>query len=247
MDLPTCPSDDVDPVSGIQLPLTPRPTPERDEHALQDQQDDNTIVVIPRNPPGTTIGYPDLPERPDSPEPPAEPRQPKRTGKKDPALRHSEISADVERPELIIPQRTRGKRKEAYGRAVAKVGYKTGFHGAFATGASQVRRTIRQCSPTPTANSGSRQPPRNSTTFCRTAPHRSSPSPTTSILPLTWVWKYKTKEDGYLIKHKARLCVRGDLTWRSFPAQKRRLLPHWPPGYSKPLWPLLPIFVEWQE
>ncbi len=93
MDLPTCPSDDVDPVSGIQLPLTPRPTPERDEHALQDQQDDNTIVVIPRNPPGTTIGYPDLPERPDSPEPPAEPRQPKRTGKKDPALRHSELFA----------------------------------------------------------------------------------------------------------------------------------------------------------
>lgn len=31
------------------------------------------------------------------------------------------------------------------------------------------------------------------------------------ILPLTWVWKYKTNEDGYLTKHKARLCVRGDL------------------------------------
>jgi hypothetical protein len=31
------------------------------------------------------------------------------------------------------------------------------------------------------------------------------------ILPLTWVWKHKTNEDGYLIKHKARLCVRGDL------------------------------------
>jgi hypothetical protein len=31
------------------------------------------------------------------------------------------------------------------------------------------------------------------------------------ILPLTWVWKYKTNEDGYLIKHKARLCVRGDV------------------------------------
>ena len=30
-------------------------------------------------------------------------------------------------------------------------------------------------------------------------------------LPLTWVWKYKFDEDGYLSKHKARLCVRGDL------------------------------------
>ncbi|EKG09277.1 Integrase catalytic core [Macrophomina phaseolina MS6] len=31
------------------------------------------------------------------------------------------------------------------------------------------------------------------------------------ILPLTWVFKYKFDEEGYLIKFKARLCVRGDL------------------------------------
>lgn len=31
------------------------------------------------------------------------------------------------------------------------------------------------------------------------------------VLPLTWVWKYKFDQDGYLAKHKARLCVRGDL------------------------------------
>jgi hypothetical protein len=31
------------------------------------------------------------------------------------------------------------------------------------------------------------------------------------VLPLTWVWKYKVNEDGYLIKYQARLCVRGDL------------------------------------
>jgi hypothetical protein len=31
------------------------------------------------------------------------------------------------------------------------------------------------------------------------------------VLPLTWVWKYKLDENGYLTKHKARLCVRGDL------------------------------------
>jgi hypothetical protein len=32
-----------------------------------------------------------------------------------------------------------------------------------------------------------------------------------SIIPVTWVFKYKVDEDGYLTKFKARLCVRGDL------------------------------------
>jgi hypothetical protein len=33
------------------------------------------------------------------------------------------------------------------------------------------------------------------------------------VLPLRWVFTYKFDEDGYLIKHKARICVRGDLEW----------------------------------
>ena len=31
------------------------------------------------------------------------------------------------------------------------------------------------------------------------------------ILPLRWVFTYKFDSDGYLIKCKARICVRGDL------------------------------------
>lgn len=31
------------------------------------------------------------------------------------------------------------------------------------------------------------------------------------ILPLTWVFAYKFDSDGYLMKYKARICVRGDL------------------------------------
>ena len=31
------------------------------------------------------------------------------------------------------------------------------------------------------------------------------------ILPLVWVFKYKFDNNGYLLKHKSRLCVRGDL------------------------------------
>lgn len=30
-------------------------------------------------------------------------------------------------------------------------------------------------------------------------------------IPLTWVFKYKFDTEGYLVKYKARLCVRGDL------------------------------------
>lgn len=29
--------------------------------------------------------------------------------------------------------------------------------------------------------------------------------------PLTWVFKYKTDENGYYVRDKARLCARGDL------------------------------------
>ena len=32
-----------------------------------------------------------------------------------------------------------------------------------------------------------------------------------SPLPLLWVFKYKFDSNGYLVKHKARLCARGDL------------------------------------
>lgn len=35
------------------------------------------------------------------------------------------------------------------------------------------------------------------------------------ILPLKWVFTYKTDTDGYLTKFKARICVRGDLQWKS--------------------------------
>lgn len=36
------------------------------------------------------------------------------------------------------------------------------------------------------------------------------------VLPLRWVFKYKSDPEGYLAKHKARLCVRGDLQWPTY-------------------------------
>jgi hypothetical protein len=32
-----------------------------------------------------------------------------------------------------------------------------------------------------------------------------------AVLPVMWVFTYKFDEDGYLLKYKARLVVRGDL------------------------------------
>jgi hypothetical protein len=33
----------------------------------------------------------------------------------------------------------------------------------------------------------------------------------TEVLPLMWVFKYKFDGEGYLLRYKARICVRGDL------------------------------------
>ena len=37
------------------------------------------------------------------------------------------------------------------------------------------------------------------------------PSKKTQVIPVTWVFTYKFDTDGFLLKYKARLCVRGDL------------------------------------
>jgi hypothetical protein len=36
------------------------------------------------------------------------------------------------------------------------------------------------------------------------------------VLPLRWVFTYKTDPEGYLVRYKARLCVRGDLQWPTY-------------------------------
>ena len=36
-----------------------------------------------------------------------------------------------------------------------------------------------------------------------------------TVIPLTWVFTYKLDTNGYLVKFKARICVRGDLQPRN--------------------------------
>ena len=209
MDLPICPRDDLD---LTPLLPTPSPTPERD--------DDDTIVVMPRSNAGE--------EQAERPEPaPEKPRHSRRKVEKGPAPRHNEISADST-ADLVIPHRTRGKRKEAYALALTNVGNNAGFHGAFAAGVSQAFGKQPHQSmllPEPkhwkamlahphsqhwlkATNEEFEKLVGNGTAEIVDIP---KDMPWRDILPMTWVWRYKVDEGGYLASHKARLCVRGDL------------------------------------
>ena len=133
----------------------------------------------------------------------------------------------MERAELIIPQRTRGQRKQAYAFHVARVGVNTGFHYAFAAGIAQnrQRRHRSRLPPEPQNFKEMEAHPHNQEWLNATTAEFNKllengtakivPIPDEvhqrDIIPLKWVWKYKFDEDGYLTKHKARLCVRGDL------------------------------------
>jgi Reverse transcriptase (RNA-dependent DNA polymerase) len=46
---------------------------------------------------------------------------------------------------------------------------------------------------------------------CDTFEWVSKAEQTTAILPLKWIFIYKFDSDGYLLKYKVRICVRGDL------------------------------------
>jgi hypothetical protein len=56
------------------------------------------------------------------------------------ALDALDSTASVIGSTVIIPERTRKQRREAYALAIARVGINTGFHSAFAAGASQSRQ-----------------------------------------------------------------------------------------------------------
>ena len=197
LNLPTCDDAELD----IQLP-TPRHTPEEEEYTLAGPQ----IAATGHS---------------DTPEPPPQP------SRQDPAPRHEEISADVERPELIIPQRTRGQRRGAYAHAVTRVTLNAGFHCAFAAGIFQTRRRSHQSQLPPEpknyremqAHPHSQEWKKATTSefnkLLKNGTAQIVPIPNDiswrDVLPLIWVWKYKVDEDGYLTNYKARLCVRGDL------------------------------------
>ena len=141
-----------------------------------------------------------------------------------PAPRTTDISADMSES-LILPSRTRNRR-QAHAVNLMQIPQLSGFHAAFnADLTTDIKRSHRDGLP---------PEPKNWTQLLR-HPHKDQwiqaaniefehltkretfetvskdTATEANILPLTWVFKYKFDTDGFLLKHKARLCVRGDL------------------------------------
>ena len=139
------------------------------------------------------------------------------------ALRSTGISAGFDE-NLILPTRTR-HRREAHAVAITNLDHLSGYHTAFATDTPTTKdRLHRDQLP---------EEPKHWKLVLK-HPHRqrfvraantefahlkskgtfqlvSRSKVNSSILPLVWVFKYKFDNDGNLVKHKARLCVRGDV------------------------------------
>ena len=139
------------------------------------------------------------------------------------APRATDISANLD-DALILPTRTRN-RQHAHAVALDTVDHYSGYHSAFATNLPPKLKNMqhRDSLPEEPKNWKSMLKHPHSRQFIQAAnkefehlrsrgTFKLTARPTgKAVLPLIWVFKYKFDDAGYLIKHKARLCVRGDL------------------------------------
>ena len=139
-----------------------------------------------------------------------------------PAPRSNENSADVD-PNSVLASRTRNRR-QAHAAILNHLEQHAGYHAAFATNTaprSQLHRdrlleepkNWKQMMKHPHMNQFSQAASQEFEHLQSRGTFKLATRATvrSEILPLVWVFKYKFDNDGYLLKHKARLCVRGDL------------------------------------
>ena len=139
-----------------------------------------------------------------------------------PAPRFNDISADVNE-DLILPSRTRDRR-QAHAVAINSLHDLSGYHAAFATNLVPKDHLHRDQLPDEPKNWKQMLKHPHMHQFIQAAnwefDHLKSRGTfqlanratiKSNILPLIWVFKYKFDNAGFLIKHKTRLCVRGDL------------------------------------
>jgi hypothetical protein len=144
------------------------------------------------------------------------------------ALRAAEISADFSDTNVLPEGSRRSVRKRAYAAALTTAPTTlNGYYGAFIAAISQEKATQRlHRDSLPIEPKNWRQMLKHpyATEFKQAAQSeydalvkRSTFTPIlrstiqTNVLPLLWVFTYKFDTDGYLLKFKARICVRGDL------------------------------------
>ena len=135
--------------------------------------------------------------------------------------RVSEITSDLDTSNIITSSRRTRDRKHAHALNISQLHLQSGFHYAFATGYD--RKVHQNDLPPEPKNWKQLQSHPHYTQFKEAADaeyeyliarNTFKPVPKEEIfnvIPLLWVFKYKLDTNGYLIKHKARLCVRGDL------------------------------------
>lgn len=142
------------------------------------------------------------------------------------------LSADLSEHHILSGTRTRRPRRQAYFASLQdeQTGEEVGFHQAFAA-YTQIQRPLSQ----PELELRQNLPPEPAHYKELLAhPHRQqfenamrieletltdkqtwrlidAHKATKRVVPLTWVYKYKVNDKGEVVKHKARLCVRGDL------------------------------------
>ena len=218
-------ADQILDVIEVTHPSSSSHTDDIDTDSDDEEEIGDTIIVRPRtNEPREESGQqieetqqakpPTLPTPEDTPEP----------------VHHTprEIIGNVDSANVVQGSRTRRPtekaRRQAYFTALDQPEELPGYHAAFAAGFQYGRDRLHR---------DQMPPPPRSWKDLQTHPYREGfqtaatkeyqdlerrntfkPVPKTSkitTLPLIWVFTYKFDTDGYLIKFKARLCVRGDL------------------------------------
>jgi hypothetical protein len=140
-----------------------------------------------------------------------------------------EIKGNVSTDNIIIGKRDRAPKRQAYAVNLESLDQWSSFHASFATSLSYKKARIHRTQlPAPprfwkemishpqragfeAAAGKEYKELQNRGTF-KTVPR---PKAKGSILPVMWVFTYKFDTDGFLLKHKARLVVRGDMQIRS--------------------------------
>jgi hypothetical protein len=192
----------------------------------------STIEVIPRDSPSEDIQKDSSPDQPQdgllTPETTPAPQDPSLQGPlRGPALPRQRITRDVDESNIVEGTRARKpskKRQEAYYADLGHPEELPANHSAFASGVKEGKPRIHQVDlPPPPRPWKELQRHRYAKEFKEAADKEYQSlndrgtfkivrkTPDIKVIPLTWVFTCKLDTDGYLIKFKARICVRGDL------------------------------------
>jgi len=200
--------------------ITPRPTPSR--HA---QPTTSVAPFTDRNPDNQPVNLLPRPETPQNRETSLETSLEALQGRRGPRGPRTE---GIDESNIIKSSRTRKPRRDAYLADLSQIDQASGFHSAFQTGTQYHRDNQRlhrtDLPPLPRTwkdlDTHSYGPEfqaaarKEYNDLDRRGTFQTVPITEATghfIIPVMWVFTYKFDTDGYLIKFKARLVVRGDL------------------------------------